>query len=96
MACRQIYLGQFLYESLLSLILFGLLLYLRKKLKIGQLSGIYLIGYGIIRIVTESFKIDPQPVFLGIRLAQYLAMVFIVSGVVLVWWSYKRNKQTVL
>lgn len=92
---KELFHPVFLYESLLSLILLGILLYWRKKLKVGQLSGVYLIGYGVIRIFTECFKIDHQPEFLGLRLAQYLAMVFIAFGVGLIWWSHKK-KQTVL
>lgn len=39
----------FFYESVLNLVLFGILWRLRKNEKTGALAGVYLIGYGLIR-----------------------------------------------
>lgn len=52
----------FLYESILNLLLFGGLVYLIKdksdQLKKGSLTGIYLIGYGVIRFLLEPLRPD--------------------------------------
>ena len=74
----------FLYESLLNLVLLTILLLLRKKAPFGRLTAIYLIGYGVIRFFIEMFKIDPQPVFGSLRLAQLIAIIFILAGLYLV------------
>lgn len=71
----------FLYESLLNGIGFIILILLRKnrKIKVGQLTGFYLVWYGIIRIIIESFRADS--LMLGnIRMAQVVSFIAIVCG----------------
>lgn len=49
----------FAYEAVLNLILFGILWKQgRKKTKKGLLAGVYLIGYGLIRIFLEGMRPD--------------------------------------
>ena len=49
----------FAYEGLLNLVLFGVLWKVStKKHKSGTLSGIYLIGYGVIRTLLENLRPD--------------------------------------
>lgn len=73
----------FLYESLLSLAFFGLLLflYLTKRLRLGQISYVYvyLIGYGIIRALLEPMHLQSWSVS-GVSVAQLLGLIFIVLG----------------
>lgn len=82
----------FLYESLLNLSLFGLLffIYKRGKLHVGQLSGLYLVGYGLIRFGMEWLRIDPTPLLWGIRLPQLLSVLLIVVGLALHFWYRER------
>lgn len=78
----------FLYESFLNLLGLILLLVLRrkcKKLKCGDLIGIYLIWYGIVRIFTETLrsfsganeilKLGPIPVSI------LISCIFIICGI---------------
>ncbi len=81
----------FLYESLLSLIGFILLLIVRtiKKIKTGVLTSIYLIWYGIVRLIIESFRTDS--LMLGnIKLAQLISIIFIISGIIIFIKSRKN------
>jgi len=72
----------FLYESLMNLCLFIILLVLFKKnhLKIGQSTGLYLIGYGIIRFIMEFIRMDVTALFMGIRVPQLASILLAVIG----------------
>ncbi len=78
----------FIYESLLCLVGFGVLAYLYRKGKVNYLAGSYLVIYGLIRLITERFRLDTAMVG---RLA--VADVFsIVSVLVGVWLIYRQFK----
>ena len=71
----------FLYESLLSFLGFLVLILLRKykNLKTGQLTGVYLLWYGIERIIIESIRSDS--LMLGnFKVAQIISLIAIISG----------------
>lgn len=74
----------FLYESLLNLVLFiaMLLLFKKSKLRAIQLPFVYLIGYSVIRFSTEFIRIDPTPVYLGLRLPQLVSLVVAAVSVI--------------
>ena len=83
----------FLYESLLNLICFIILMVLRhnKKIKTGTIVGIYLIWYGIVRFFIESLRTDS--LMLGsLRMAQLIGIPMIIIGIVLLVNSRKRNR----
>ena len=83
----------FLYESILSIIGFIVLLLVRKikTIKTGTITSIYLIWYGISRLIIESFRSDS--LMLGpIKMAQLISIIGIVSGIVLLIISIKKNK----
>ena len=83
----------FLYESIFSIIGFILLIIVRKnkKLKLGQLTGIYLIWYGLERLIIEIFRSDS--LMLGtIKIAQLVSLIAIVSGIVLLIKAIKNKK----
>ena len=74
----------FLYESILSLLGFITLLITRRKLKlkVGQVTGIYCIWYGIERLIIEAFRSDS--LMLGpIKIAQLISILFILAGLLL-------------
>ena len=82
----------FLYESLLNLICFGVLIILRKnkKIKTGMFVGIYLIWYGIVRFFIESMRTDS--LMLGsLKMAQVISIVLVIMGIILLIKS-KNNK----
>ena len=83
----------FLYESLLSIIGFIVLLLVRKikSIKTGTLTSIYLIWYGVSRLIIETFRSDS--LMLGpIKVAQLVSIIGIISGIVLLILSMKKNK----
>jgi phosphatidylglycerol:prolipoprotein diacylglycerol transferase len=83
----------FLYESIISLIGFFTLFGISKvkKLKVGQLTGLYLIWYGIERIIIESFRSDS--LMLGpLKIAQIISLLFIIFGIYFVLKNIKSNK----
>ena len=82
----------FLYESGLNLGLFTLLVWMvnrqRRKDVGGRIAGVYLVGYGLTRFFLESLR--PEEMIWqigGIAVAQIIAGLVIVMGIVLV----KRN-----
>lgn len=82
---------QFLGEGLF---LFTLLwLYTRRPRLTGQVSGLFLIGYGAQRFVTEFFR-QPDD-FLGLRAlqlsqGQWLSLPMIVAGLAIWLWASRR------
>lgn len=78
----------FFYEIFLLAILFSYLLdmYVYKKIKVGQgiITGTYLMGYGIIRIILEPLRIDNAWVAGGFNLTYLFSMALVVIGLVLV------------
>jgi prolipoprotein diacylglyceryl transferase len=78
----------FLYESLWSLGLCFLLLWIDKRFRPapGQLFVMYVIGYGVGRFWVEGLRIDPADEVLGMRFNQLVALIAVIAGVIgLVW-----------
>ncbi|MEG2321999.1 MAG: prolipoprotein diacylglyceryl transferase [Bacilli bacterium] len=74
----------FLYESLWCIIGFIILLIIRrlKYCKIGQLTGFYLIWYGIGRFFIEGMRTDS--LMMGsFRIAQIISIIMIVIGLII-------------
>ena len=86
----QVY--QFLLEGLLLFVL--LWLYARKPRKMGQVSGAFLLGYGVFRFIAEFFR-EPDAhlgiLSLGMSMGQWLCVPMIVGGAALWLWADKRN-----
>ena len=83
----------FLYESLWNFIGFIILLIVRrsKYLKIGQLTGIYLLYYGIGRLLIESLRTDS--LMLGnLKMAQLVSIAMIIIGLVLILIKQFQSK----
>lgn len=84
----------FLYESLGCLIIFIILLIIRrmKFAKNGTVCSFYLIGYGIIRFLIESLRQDSL-MFFNIKVAQLVSILFIIAGIILLIYSQKREEK---
>lgn len=83
----------FLYESLFSLLGFIVILIIRKtkSLKVGQLTSIYLVWYGLERLIIETFRSDS--LMLGpIKMAQLVSLVAIISGICIYIKNIKNKK----
>ena len=84
----QIY--QFLLEGLLLFVL--LWLYAKKPRALGQVSGAFLIGYGLLRFTAEFFR---QPdsflgfLSLGMTMGQWLCVPMVLAGV----WLWLRGSR---
>ncbi len=91
----QVY--QFLLEGLLLFVL--LWLYARKPRKLGQVSGVFLFGYGVFRFIAEFFR-EPDDFLgilaLGMSMGQWLCVPMIVAGVWLWSWASKRAEKVAL
>lgn len=74
----------FLYESIFSIIGFILLISLRKikKLKLGNLTAIYMIWYGIVRFFIESLRTDSL-MFGDLKMAQMVSIIMVVGGIIM-------------
>ena len=89
-----------IYETLMSLIIFGILWLLRKKLTIpGQLFAIYLVFNGLERGLIEQIRVNNLMSFLGMQItqAQLISTILVLAGIVLfVFLTYfnKSNKLT--
>jgi len=74
----------FLYESLWSLGLCLLLLWIDRRFRPapGQLFVMYVMGYGLGRFWVEGLRIDPADEIAGLRLNQWVALAAVVIGAV--------------
>ena len=86
----------FLYESVLSLVLFGVLVYIAtKKYKFnGQIFASYLIGYGIIRFFIEALRTDSL-MFYNFKASQLVAVACVLIGVGFYLYNLKLKKNIV-
>jgi phosphatidylglycerol:prolipoprotein diacylglycerol transferase len=86
----QIY--QFLGEGLLLFVL--LWLYARRPRATGQVSGAFLVGYGVLRFGAEYFR-EPDsflgPLALGLSMGQWLCLPMIAAGAALWAWAGRQG-----
>lgn len=84
----------FYYESLWCVVGFIILICIRKfyeYLKAGQLTGIYLMWYGIGRFLIESLRTDSL-MFGNLRVAQLASILMFIIGLILVSRGFKGSK----
>ena len=83
---------QFALEGLLLFLL--LWLYARKPRATGQVSGAFLVGYGVFRFIAEYFR-EPDAFLgtlaLGLSMGQWLCVPMIAAGVALWAWASRRS-----
>lgn len=89
-----------LYEAFLEgIVLFAIMLSLGRsehlRERYGCLTGVFILGYGVSRIIAECFR---QPdAFLGyfagvLTMGQILSFPMVVIGTGLIWWSGRRRR----
>ena len=77
-------------------ILLGMVLwiYASKPRRVGQVSGLFLFGYGICRFMAEYAR-EPDAFLgllgLGLSMGQWLCMPMILTGLGLIVWGYRRE-----
>lgn len=87
------YTPTFFYESIFCAIGFIILLIVRrlKYVKVGQLSGLYLIWYGVVRFFIEASRTDSLT-FFGFKMAQIVSIIMVIIGIVLIILGFKKSK----
>lgn len=87
------YIPTFFFESLWCILGFIVLLLFRrfKKNKIGMVTSLYLMWYGVFRFFIESLRTDSLMIF-DLRVAQIVSLIMFISGIILFLFSYKRCK----
>jgi phosphatidylglycerol---prolipoprotein diacylglyceryl transferase len=83
-----------LYEAITNVLLFGVLWFLRNKLKPGVLFFVYLIGYSLTQFVLFFWR-DNEVVFAGLKQAQLTAIVVMIAAVIVFFAIGARQKRTV-
>lgn len=69
-----------LYEALINIILFGLVWWLRNRLKLGILFFVYILGYSLSQVIVFFWR-DNHVVFGGLKQAQLTAIGVIIVAV---------------
>lgn len=90
----QYYHPTFLYESVLNIIGFILIVFVVKRFqdKQGYQFFSYFIWYGVIRFFIEGLRTDSL-YFMGLKMAQVTSIVFIIAGIGgIVWCKLKGSK----
>ena len=92
-----------LYEALGEGIILTILLwiYCHKPRKVGQASGMFMIGYGVIRFIIEYYR-QPDD-FLqnivtatGLTIGQWYSVPMILAGIIIYYWATKRGLDLVI
>lgn len=100
--CRQLAEGVYptpIYETFFSLIIFGILWALRKRIRIaGMIFFLYVFLNGIERFFIEKIRTNPDITVFGIEAtqAEYVAFLLIVVGIVGMIICYMRNKPSIV
>jgi len=85
---------QFALEGLLLFVV--LWVYAKKPRGLGQVSGAFLVGYGVLRFVAEFFR-EPDNFLgllaLGLSMGQWLCLPMIAAGAAL-WWRGQGRSPT--
>lgn len=83
----------FLYESIGTLIIFFILLYLKNHRKYkGQLTLVYLLLYSAIRTVVEGLRTDSLMIG-NIRISQLISIIIFVIVIILFIYINKKKKE---
>ncbi|MEO3990631.1 prolipoprotein diacylglyceryl transferase [Pseudocitrobacter cyperus] len=90
-----------LYEMALEGVVLFLILnwFIRKPRPAGSVSGLFLIGYGLFRIIVEFFR-QPDAQFTGtwvqyISMGQILSIPMVLAGIMMMVWAFRRPQQHV-
>lgn len=66
--------------------------YWRTRPPMGQLSGEFLIGYGIVRIIGECFRQPDADLILGLSRGQFYSIFMVIAGIAII--AIARKKQS--
>lgn len=83
------------YEIVASLIIFGILWSLRKKIKVpGALFALYLMFNGLERFLVEKIRVNTRMNILGFHptQAEVISTLLFLTGLVLWFWLHKKHR----
>lgn len=80
------------YEALINVMLFGLLWWLRNKVKPGILFFVYILGYSLSQIIVFFWR-DNVVVLFGLKQAQLTAIGVIIAAVVIFLVLFIRQRR---
>lgn len=86
-----------LYQAFAEgLVLFAVLwLFTRRPRPAGSVSGMFLIGYGVLRFITEFFRRPDEHLgfvaFDWMSMGQVLCVPMVLAGIGLLWWSMRAS-----
>ena len=63
----------------------------RKFVKCGQITGAYLLFYGIGRFFIEALRMDSL-IFMGFKVAQIVSIIMIIVGTILLVRGFNKSK----
>lgn len=88
-----IYTPTFLYESIVCLIAFIILMIIRrgKYVKVGTMTASYLLIYGILRFFIEMSRTDALMIG-GFKIAQIISVIMVIIGLGMIMIITKRGK----
>jgi|SRR5574344_114009 phosphatidylglycerol:prolipoprotein diacylglycerol transferase len=87
------YTPTFLYESIACFILFIIFIIVRrsKYLKVGTMTALYLIGYGVIRFFIEMSRTDALMIG-AFKIAQIVSIIMVTIGIVILMINARKSK----
>lgn len=88
----------FLYESILDIAIFGILLFLTKKFaqkRAGMVFCSYLILYSSARIIVEYIRTDSALNINSIPIAQIVSVLLIIAGIIGIVTIIKKNPKRI-
>lgn len=81
----------FAYESILNILNFLLLIFLKNKVKKeGILTAIYLINYSIIRLLMNTLRVDKE-YFLQLETSDIFSVILLMSGILILILTMKND-----
>lgn len=82
----------FLYESIWNILVFGILLFLRRRMfiKNGDIFALYLILYSAGRFVIEKMRTDSL-LFEGIMVARLISIFLIILGITIIFLRHRKG-----
>lgn len=85
-----------LYELMLEGVVLFIILnfFIRKPRPMGSVSGLFLIGYGLFRIIVEFFRQPDAQLGLYqhfISMGQILSLPMVLAGVIMMSWAFRRD-----
>ena len=89
------HLSTFFYESFFDALIFvGLLFAIKKLNKPGSTTALYLISYGVVRCIIETFRGDSLYIGAsGIKVSQLLSAILVVVGIIIMICIYTIKKK---